>query len=64
MGSFDLRFSTDNEAFADDPIEEVRRILGRVDEILEAGYWSGYVRDRNGNTIGSFTLTNGEGEEE
>lgn len=65
---FQLEFSTDNAAYADDMLAgEVARTLIRVANRIEAGVDIGpcpkaeamAVRDYNGNTIGTARLVNG-----
>lgn len=54
---FKLEFKTDNAAFLDDPMTEPANVLRRVALRIEYGETSGIVKDSNGNTIGSFELT-------
>lgn len=53
---FKLEFETENDAFAYGTPEEVATYLRAVADKLEAGSWSGLLRDVNGNTIGSYSL--------
>jgi hypothetical protein len=51
-----IEFETDNAAFNDAPEFEVARILREMAdriELLGGGFYSGPVRDVNGNKIGS-----------
>lgn len=56
-----IDFDTDNAAF-DDPIEQLKHIFGRIltalheAEAHRGGYYSGLVRDTNGNRIGHYKL--------
>ena len=61
MAKFTLEVRCDNTAFADDPHAEVARILGFVSERLANGTNSGNAYDINGNTVGGFVLTLGDG---
>lgn len=54
---FKLEFKTDSAAFLDDPMTEPANVLRRVALRIDYGETSGIVRDSNGNTIGSFELT-------
>jgi hypothetical protein len=56
---FKLSFDTDNAAFVGAPEREVARILRSLASHVEA--WDGdtryhNIRDRNGNTIGTWKL--------
>jgi hypothetical protein len=57
---FKIQFSTSNAAFEGNPtreLEEITRILERVSEELGGGSRGGYIRDVNGNKIGTWKLT-------
>ncbi len=54
---FTLTIDTDNAAFEHGPRQEVGRILREVAQSLKAGDTEGRIRDVNGNTVGSFSLT-------
>lgn len=55
---FTIEFETDNDAFVDDPAEEVVRILRRISvKVREGGRTEGSVLDSNGNTVGRWTFT-------
>lgn len=54
---FKIEFSTDNAAFADDAGREVARILRDwADKMEDRGdaFYSGPVRDLNGNRVGKI----------
>ncbi len=54
---FTLTIESDNAAMVDNTHGEVARILEETArKIREGEYWSGRVRDTNGNTVGSFEL--------
>lgn len=55
---FKLEFDCDNAAFDEDSVHEATRTLARVVGTLALdGRWgSGFVRDSNGNTIGTWTF--------
>ena len=55
---FTLTIKTDNAAFED--TGELPRILRIVTSCIEEGFESGKVRDINGNTVGTYTLTEGD----
>lgn len=64
MGNFVVEFETENAAFAKDKGFEVARILKLVAAKVEAGDGSwktltGSILDLNGNTVGTFTETEG-----
>lgn len=54
---FTLTFDCDNDAFADDPSDEIARILDNVARRVNDGARDGKIMDVNGNTVGNFTLT-------
>jgi hypothetical protein len=54
---FHLKFDTASDAFADDPREEIARILRRVADQVEESRSYASVLDLNGNTIGSWTAS-------
>jgi hypothetical protein len=59
---FKLEFSTDNAAFADNPGEEIERILHDVAAkahtvAFPGGHASCRIFDSNGNGVGSWSLT-------
>jgi len=57
----DIHIELDNDAFADSPTDEIRRILKEVcDRITYDSYKAGYhknIFDINGNTVGSVEIT-------
>lgn len=58
---FKLQFDTDNDAFAENPGEEIERILHDVASkahtvAFPGGDFSGRIFDENGNGIGSWSL--------
>lgn len=57
MASFKVTIELGNEAMesGDDVADALRSVASRV----ENGQRDGYVRDRNGNTVGSFKFTSG-----
>ena len=57
-----LTIETDNAAFGDDPAEELASILRRLASNLTmlsrlAAPENGKVRDSNGNTVGTWSLS-------
>lgn len=55
-----VKVKTDNDAFAEDnggPGEECARIMRRIADSLDEGYTSGLCVDANGNTVGSWEVT-------
>lgn len=46
----------DGGSFDDDPTSEVVEILRKVANEVEGGFTSGYIREGNGNTVGSWSL--------
>ena len=53
-----IKIKTDNQAFEDGIIEVLSRCLDKTKEKLEAGCTNGCIFDYNGNTCGTFKLTN------
>lgn len=53
---FTVKINTDNAAYADSPEYEIASNLEAIVEDLEFGFRSGSVRDRNGNTVGSWEI--------
>lgn len=51
---FKLTINTGNEAFADEPNEELARLLEKAAQRLRAGYVCDSLRDANGNTVGEW----------
>lgn len=64
---FRLEFETDNNAFVEDAHGEIARILTGVAMDLSEGRASledgGNIRDVNGNTVGKWQYTAGEGQD-
>jgi hypothetical protein len=56
-GTFRLILKTDTAAFGDEPAYELVRILSEVAIRVGQDQTSGTIRDENGNTVGSFTLS-------
>jgi hypothetical protein len=56
---FTLKFSTENDAFADDMHGEAARILRKIAGQLEGGDAFGRVYDTNGNNIGAWSIVDG-----
>jgi hypothetical protein len=54
---FKLEFKTDNAAFEGMMREEISNILRDVQRRVNTGYLEGKIRDSNGNTIGSYQVT-------
>jgi len=53
-----IEFKTDNDAFANDNDEwEIARILQLIARQIQDGYDNDKIRDINGNTIGSWEIT-------
>jgi hypothetical protein len=61
---FTLNIDCDNAAFGDEPENEIIRLLNEVAERLGRGFYSGKVRDVNGNTVGDFDLEVDEEDED
>jgi len=57
MARFTLNFSTDNAAFDDFAEREIANILRNVAERFTNGQVEGSIQDHNGNTVGSFKLS-------
>lgn len=55
---FTLTIETGNDAMQ--TREDVARALREVAEALDGGREGGYVRDLNGNTVGSYELALGD----
>lgn len=53
---FEIKFSTDNAAFMDDPAEEVASILRGIATDIENGAKDGIAMDINGNKVGEWSL--------
>lgn len=56
--TFKVIINMDNEAFAEEPMTEIARILRQVaDKAEDRGLTgSGLVRDMNGNTVGCWSI--------
>lgn len=54
---FKLQIETDNAAFGDFRAVEVARILRQLADNLSTSGDSGNLRDINGNTVGTWTLS-------
>jgi len=55
---FTLKIDTGNAAFQDTPAYEVARILRELaDRMQERGFENYPLRDANGNTVGTATLS-------
>ena len=52
---FSIEFDTDNAAFDDAPVMEIREVLRRVFYAAHQGETEGICRDTNGNTIGHWS---------
>ncbi len=62
MAKFTVTINTDNDAFSDDPANEIALILRRVAEktlvTMDKGHYSTTpIRDSNGNTVGKYVYT-------
>jgi hypothetical protein len=53
-----IQFSTENDAFAENPCAEIERILYDIAGHIGSGMAcpSNAIRDANGNRIGTFTI--------
>jgi len=53
-----IQFSTENDAFAENPCAEIERILHNIAEHIGSGMAcpSNAISDANGNRIGTFTI--------
>jgi hypothetical protein len=60
---FTVTIECDNDAFSDDPADEIVRLLEDIVEWLQAGRTEGPLIDYYGNTVGHYELT-GEPEED
>jgi hypothetical protein len=54
---FELKIHTSNAAFESDVAKEIASVLRRAADDLEAGRDVVYLRDSNGNKVGTFILT-------
>ncbi len=54
---FKIEFETENDAFAPVVTIEIRRLLRQVSDRVDDGQTEGTLADRNGNTVGRFSLT-------
>jgi hypothetical protein len=53
----DISISLDNAAFVDNGVKhELRPMLDRIGDGIEAGETDGKLRDSNGNTVGSWSV--------
>ena len=52
---FSIKFDTDNAAFDDAPVTEIRKILRKIGIAAQYGITEGPCRDTNGNTIGRWS---------
>ena len=53
---FVLIIDIENDAFADEPMTEVSRILRATAERIEDGGIEATIRDLNGNTVGNYGI--------
>lgn len=53
---FNLTIECDNQAFADNPLDEIHRLLEDVMEKLQQQRSEGVLVDYYGNTVGKFEL--------
>lgn len=61
---FTLKVETDNAAFAADMSGEITSILAQVIGALKTDKHADTIRDSNGNTVGHWSLTTGQGDAE
>ena len=61
---FELKFSTDNDAFAGNREAEVQRILAVIAYQVDQGRIYGAAYDANGNRIGSWFMSEIEDNED
>ena len=54
---FKLNIDTENSAFENYKVEELTEILEALIDRINDGQTEGKLRDRNGNTVGDFSLT-------
>ncbi len=54
---FKVEFNTDNDAFEPDSSSEISRLLRQVTDRVLDGQTEGTLADRNGNTVGRYSLT-------
>jgi len=64
MSKFQLSFSLDNEAFAENAASEISRVLKKISDDFENEFFNSYsipyetnLRDVNGNKIGSIKIS-------
>lgn len=57
---FTVKIDCNSSAFAGDPLHELQRIMGILAGKLQTGRRDGSLLDINGNTVGSFELTETE----
>lgn len=57
MDGFEIKFTTDNDAFKENPQDEVIRILQDVATRISEGKIDGYIYDVNGNKVGYWLYT-------
>jgi len=48
----EIVINTDNDAFSENPLAEVARLLREEAQIIENGHVNHYIVDLNGNTVG------------
>ncbi len=65
MSKFQLSFSLDNEAFAENAASEISRVLKTISDDFKNEFFNSYsipyetnIRDVNGNKIGSIKISN------
>ena len=54
---FTVKINTDNAAYTDSPEYEIASNLEAIVEDLKFGFRSGSVTDHNGNTVGTWELS-------
>ena len=50
-----IEFETENAAFVDAPVTEIRKILREIGEATFYGVTEGPCQDSNGNTVGRWS---------
>jgi hypothetical protein len=60
MSRIEVEYDIDNAAFDETPLPETIRIFREITELIECGHDGGSIRDKYGNTIGSWRITDYE----
>lgn len=60
MSRIEVEYDIDNAAFDETPLPETKRIFGEIVDLIASGHDGGSIQDKNGNTIGSWRITDYE----